>query len=111
MAAILRGKHHPNFAPHIDFGDHVIVVNAKHVEVTGKKETQKEYKRYSGYPGGLKQKPLKFVRSHKPEQIIEHAVKGMLPKNRLGRKLYRHLHVYPTAQHPHQAQKPEKIKP
>ena len=109
IASVLRGKHRPNFAPYMDFGDHVVVVNAGEVFVTGKKENQKNYKRYSGYPGGLKELPLHFVREKEPERIIEHAVKGMLPKNKLGRKLFKHLHVYASSKHPHQAQSPKEM--
>lgn len=106
VASILRGKHRPQFTPHCDCGDHVIVVNAAKVRVTGRKEEQKIYYRHSGYPGGLKQTPLKDMRARHPERIIEAAVRGMLPKNPLGRKMFKKLKVYAGAEHPHAAQKP-----
>ena len=109
IATILRGKHRPIFSPHQDFGDHVVVINAEKVKVTGKKESQKAYFHYSGYPGGGRFTGLGTLRTTKPERIIEHAVKGMLPHNRLGRKLIRKLHVYAGSEHPHQAQQPDLI--
>jgi len=109
IATILRGKHKPNYSPHLDMGDFVVVINAEKIRVTGKKSSQKVYYHYSGYPGGLKVMPYsKLIRS-RPERVIEKAVWGMLPHNRLGRKLFRHLNVYPGAQHHHQAQKPEPL--
>ncbi len=109
IATILRGKHKPNYSPHLDMGDFVVVINAEKIRVTGKKYSQKVYYHYSGYPGGLKVMPYsKLIRS-RPERVIEKAVRGMLPHNRLGRKLFRHLNVYPGAQHHHQAQKPEPL--
>jgi large subunit ribosomal protein L13 len=108
VARLIRGKHKPIFTPHLDTGDYVVVVNAEKVRLTGAKETQKKYYRYSGYPGGLSERTAEQVRARFPERLVESAVKGMLPKNRLGRKLIRHLHVYAGADHPHQAQKPEK---
>ncbi len=109
IATILRGKHKPNYSPHLDMGDFVVVINAGKIRVTGKKSSQKVYYHYSGYPGGLKVMPYsKLIRS-RPERVIEKAVRGMLPHNRLGRKLFRHLNVYPGAQHHHQAQKPEPL--
>ena len=109
IASILRGKHRPHFSPHQEFGDHVVVVNAEKVKVTGRKEEQKMYFHHTGYPGGTKFTSLLRMRATKPERIVEHAVKGMLPKNRLGRKLIRKLHVYAGAEHPHQAQQPESV--
>ncbi|MCF6094832.1 50S ribosomal protein L13 [Microaerobacter geothermalis] len=106
-AAILRGKHKPEYTPHVDTGDFVIIINAEKIELTGKKLSQKIYYRHSGYPGGLKQTTAGNLRSTNPERMIELAVKGMLPKNRLGRKLATKLNVYRGSEHPHQAQKPE----
>lgn len=110
VARVLRGKHLPSFTPHIDNGDYVIVVNAEKVRVTGDKETDKKYYRYSGYPGGLHEQSLRELRKKHPERVVEIAVRGMLPKNRLGRQLYRKLHVYAGAKHPHEAQKPDVLK-
>jgi len=110
VAHILRGKHKPIFAPHVDTGDHVIVVNAEKIRVTGRKAQLKRYKRYSGYPGGLKEKVYEDLIETHPERILEHAIKGMLPKNRLGRKMYKKLKVYAGDQHPHLAQQPEALK-
>lgn len=107
VARILRGKHKPIFTPHLDTGDYVIVVNAEKIKVTGKKLDQKVYKHYSGYIGGLKETTLKEKLSKKPEEVIELAVKGMLPKGPLGRQMYRKLHVYAGPDHNHAAQKPE----
>lgn len=107
VATLLRGKHKPMFAPHIDTGDFVIVINASRVEVTSKKSQQKIYYRYSGYPGGLKTESFENLRARRPESVIERAVQGMLPKNRLGRKQLGKLKVYSGADHPHQAQRPE----
>ncbi len=104
IAVLLRGKHKPIYSPHLDVGDHVIVVNAAKVKVTGNKLTQKIYYRHSQYPGGLKSTSLgKMLETH-PTRVIEHAVKGMLPHNRLGAAMFRKLKVYPGAEHPHQAQ-------
>lgn len=107
VAAILRGKHKPFYTPHIDCGDFVVVVNAEKVRVTGKKLDQKIYYRHSGYPGGLKEVNLRRQLTLHPERVIEAAVRGMLPKNRLGRKLFKKLKVYAGPTHPHQAQKPK----
>ncbi len=107
VAHILRGKHKPIFSPHLDVGDHVIVINADKIRVTGRKAQQKRYTRYSGYPGGLKVTVYEDLLEKHPERILEHAVKGMLPKNRLGRKMFKKLKVYAGDQHPHTAQKPE----
>lgn len=109
IANILRGKNKPQYAPNVDMGDYVIVVNAEKVAVTGKKLEQKMYHHHSGYTGGLKSTRLdKMLETH-PERVIEHAVKGMLPKNALGRKMFGKLHVYAGTEHPHEAQKPEKL--
>ncbi len=107
VARILRGKHKPIFTPHLDTGDYVIVVNAEKIKVTGKKLDQKVYKHYSGFIGGLKETTLKEKLNKKPEEVIEHAVKGMLPKGPLGRQMYTKLYVYAGPEHKHAAQKPE----
>jgi large subunit ribosomal protein L13 len=107
IATILRGKHKPEYTPHIDTGDFVIVINAEKIHLTGRKWDQKELKRYSGYPGGLKKIKYSELLQKNPEIMIEKAVKGMLPKNRLGRKMIKKLKVYAGAEHPHQAQQPE----
>jgi large subunit ribosomal protein L13 len=109
VAKILRGKHKPEFTPHLDVGDFVIVINASKVRLSGKRAEMKEYFHYSGYPGGAKFRSFKELIQTKPEFVIEHAVKGMLPHNRLGRKLIRKLKVYGDSNHPHQAQKPEPL--
>ncbi len=107
IANILRGKNKPQYAPNVDMGDYVIVINAEKIAVSGKKLTQKMYHHHTGYMGGLKTVRLdKMLETH-PERVIEHAVKGMLPKNALGRKMFGKLHVYAGAEHPHAAQKPE----
>jgi len=106
VATLLRGKHKPQYCPHLEVGDNVIVINAEKVSVTGNKSSQKTYGDYSGYPGGLKQTPYSHMLVSKPDQIIKRAVKGMLPKNALGRKLLKNLKVYAGAEHPHVAQKP-----
>ena len=106
-AMILRGKKKPIYTPHIDTGDYVIVINAGKVCVTGKKESDKIYKHHSGYPGGLKETPLKELRAKQPEEIIRHAVKGMMPKGKLGRQMFKKLKVYAGPEHPHAAQHPE----
>ena len=109
IAQILRGKKKPFFTPHMDMGDFVIVINAEKVKVTGKKEKDKTYFSHSGFPGGITQVNLKKVRQDYPQRIITNAVKGMLPHNRLGRKLLTHLKVYPDELHPHAAQQPQTI--
>ena len=109
VAKILRGKNKPIFTPHMDTGDYVIVVNAEKVKVTGKKLDQKIYYHHSGYVGGLKETTLKEKLARKPEQVIELAVKGMLPKGPLGRQMYRKLFVYAGPEHNHAAQKPETL--
>jgi large subunit ribosomal protein L13 len=110
VASILRGKHKPIFAPHMDTGDHVIVVNAKGVRLTGGKEGQKIAYRHSGYPGGLTATPYERLLQQKPHFAVEKAVKGMLPKNRLGRAMAKKLQVYPGPDHPHRAQQPQPLK-
>jgi large subunit ribosomal protein L13 len=107
VAARLRGKHNPLFTPHVDTGDWIIVINADKVALTGKKWDQKNYYRHSGYIGGLKTITAKKLMEKRPEDLIRIAVKGMLPKNRLGRKLFKKLKVYSGKQHPHEAQQPE----
>ena len=109
LAAILRGKHKPTFTPYMDMGDNVIVVNAEKVQLTGRKAEQKEYYRHSGYPGGLKVTSFSDMIEKKPERVITLAVKGMLPHNRLGRKILTHLRVYSGVEHPHESQHPEKL--
>jgi large subunit ribosomal protein L13 len=106
IAKLLRGKDKPAFAPHMDMGDFVVVLNAAKVKLTGAKETKKLYSSYSLYPGGLKQKTAAQVRAKHPEFLIEHAVRDMLPRNRLARTLFKRLKVYAGAEHPHSAQKP-----
>ena len=107
LAPVLRGKHKATYAPHIDGGDFVVVVNADKVHVSGNKEIEKIYFRHSGYPGGLRAETLSEVREKHPERLVEIAVRGMLPKNRLGRQMLRKLKVYAGSDHPHAAQKPE----
>ena len=109
IAQIIRGKKKPFFTPHMDMGDFVVVINAEKVKVTGNKEKDKTYFRHSGYPGGVTQINLRKVRQNFPERIITNAVKGMLPHNRLGRKLLTHLKVYSGEVHPHAAQQPQTI--
>ena len=108
VANILRGKNKPIFTPHLDTGDNVIAVNASGLKVTGRKLEQKRYYRYSGYPGGLKSERLAERLVRRPNDVFRLAVRGMLPKNRLGRKMLKKLHIYAGADHPHKAQKPEK---
>ncbi len=110
IAIRLRGKHSPLFTPHADMGDHVIVINAEKIVLTGRKMDQKNYYRHSGYMGGLKTTSVKEMLAKKPEDVIRIAVRGMLPKNRLGRKLIKKLKVYAGEQHPHEAQQPEALK-
>ncbi|UCD63540.1 MAG: 50S ribosomal protein L13 [Candidatus Zixiibacteriota bacterium] len=111
VANILRGKDKPIFTPHLDTGDHVIAVNAKGIRVTGKNTPNNlRYYRYSGYPGGLKEATYAELMQKRPDEVFRLAVKRMLPKNRLGRKMFRKLHVYAGPEHPHQAQKPEVLK-
>ena len=106
-ASILRGKKKPIFTPYIDTGDYVIVINASKVKVTGKKGTDKIYQHYSGYPGGMRETTFNEMIAKKPEEVIRHAVKDMLPKGHLGRQMYKKLKVYAGAEHMHEAQKPE----
>ncbi len=110
IADILRGKHKPIYTPHMDTGDFVVVINAEKVVVTGKKAEQKEYQRYSGYPGGLKKISFQRMLNTHPERIIEHAVRGMIPHNRLGRAVIKKLKVYAGPAHPHESQQPELLK-
>ncbi len=109
IAQVLRGKHKPMYTPHLDTGDYVVVVNAEKVRVTGKKEEQKTYFRHSGYVGGAKEIPLERMRAEHPERVIELAVKGMMPKNNLGRLMRKKLRVYAGPDHPHEAQQPEPL--
>jgi len=109
IADVLRGKHKPEYTPHVDVGDFVIVVNAERVAVTGRKREQKIYYRHSGYPGGLRQRTLAEQLERQPEEVIRLAVKGMLPRNRLARQQLRKLKVYRGPDHPHQAQRPEPL--
>ena len=109
VASLLMGKHKPIYAPHIDTGDYVVVVNAAKVKITGRKAEQKIYYRHSGYPGGLKSPSFKEVFSRKPARVVELAVKGMLPHNRLGTAMFKKLKVYPGNEHPHQAQVRKKV--
>jgi large subunit ribosomal protein L13 len=105
-AHILMGKHKATYTPYIDMGDHVIVVNAEKVKLTGAKEEQKIYRNHSGYPGGLREVSARKVRATRPVRMVEEAIQGMLPKNKLGKQMYRKLQVYAGPQHPHDAQKP-----
>lgn len=107
IAKRLHGKHKPNFSPHIDNGDYIVVVNADKIRLTGKKLTDKVYYRHTGYPGGLKSMTAKEMLARKPEHMLELAVKRMLPKNRLGRAMYKKMKVYAAPEHPHAAQQPE----
>ena len=109
IATILRGKNKPYFTPHLDTGDYVVVINAEKVRLTGNKELQKTYQRYSGYPSGRREIPFKRMLQEKPEEVITHAVRGMLPKNSLGRQIITKLKVYAGNQHPHTAQKPKPL--
>lgn len=107
IAHVLRGKHKPSFTPHVDTGDYVIVINADKVRFTGSKLEQKEYIRFTGYPGGQRRETAAKLQQRKPEAIVENGVKGMLPKNKLGRAMIKKLFVYAGSEHPHAAQKPE----
>ncbi|MDH5398735.1 MAG: 50S ribosomal protein L13 [Cyclobacteriaceae bacterium] len=109
VAKIIRGKNKPNFTPHVDCGDNVIVINAEKVKLTGKKWTDKVYVRHTGYPGGQRFRTPLQVKQKNPRGLVEMAVKGMLPKNRLGSALFRNLYVYAGPEHPHQAQQPKEI--
>ena len=109
IARRLRGKHKAIYTPHVDTGDYIVVVNAEKVRVTGQKETDKIYYRHSGYPGGIKATPLNRLRQAHPERILANAVKGMMPRNRLGRAMLRKLKVYAGSAHPHGAQQPQTL--
>ena len=109
IAHRLRGKHKPQYTPHVDTGDYIIVVNAEQVQVTGRKEEDKMYYRHSGYPGGIKSRSLRQMREKDPEQIIQRAVKGMLPRTPLGRQIAKKLKVYRGNEHPHTAQQPSSL--
>jgi large subunit ribosomal protein L13 len=108
-ATLLRGKHKPNFTPHVDCGDNVIIINAEKVRLTGNKLDEKTYVRHSGYPGGQRSETAKELLKRRPLALVEHAIKGMLPKTRLGSELFRNLYVYQGPEHPHQAQQPKLI--
>jgi large subunit ribosomal protein L13 len=110
VATILRGKHKPLFTPHVDTGDFVVVINAKKIHLTGNKLENKMYYRHSGYPGGIKAASAGELLEKKPETVIKHAVKGMLPKNKLGREQFKKLKVYPGKEHPHTSQMPQELK-
>ncbi|MCX6257888.1 MAG: 50S ribosomal protein L13 [Bacteroidia bacterium] len=109
VALILRGKHKPSYTPHVDCGDNVIVINADKVRMTGKKFNEYIYLSHTGYPGGQKAKTPKQMLANNPRSLVEHAIKGMLPKNRLGSQLFRNIYVYAGSEHPHQAQQPKEI--
>jgi large subunit ribosomal protein L13 len=109
VASMLRGKHKTDFTPHVDCGDNVIVINAEKVVLTGKKWSDKEYVRYTGYPGGQRFTSASEMLKKNPISLVENAVRGMLPKNRLGKELFRNMYVYAGSAHPHEAQKPKKI--
>jgi len=109
IATRLRGKHKPEYTPHVDTGDHIVIVNAAKIRVTGDKINQKKYYRHSGYPGGIKETVLSDELENNPERVIERAVKGMLPKNSLGRAMFRKLRVYAGPDHSHQAQQPKAL--
>ena len=109
VASRLRGKHKPEFTPHVDTGDYIVVINAEKVAVTGKKASDKMYYRHTGYPGGLKEANFATLQAEKPEMIIEKAIKGMLPRNPLGRAMFRKLKVYAGTEHPHTAQLPQQL--
>lgn len=110
IASVLRGKHKPDFTPHVDTGDYVVVVNADKVRFTGDKLDDKEYQRYTGYPGGLRRRTAREMLAKRPDQVLELAVKGMLPKTKLGRAMIKKLFLYAGGSHPHAAQKPEPFK-
>ncbi len=107
VAAVLRGKHKPTFTPHVDCGDNVIIINADKIKLTGKKWTDKKYYRHSGYNGGLTETSARDLMASHPTRMVEHAIKGMLPKTKLGSAMYRKLYVYAGPEHTHEAQKPE----
>lgn len=109
IATVLRGKHKPEYTPHVDTGDFVIVINAEKVALTGKKWDEKMYYKHSQYPGGLKEMTYRELKKKKPEEIIRHAVDGMIPNNKLGKKMMKKLKIYAGPKHPHQAQQPEEL--
>ncbi|MEN8158106.1 MAG: 50S ribosomal protein L13 [Bacteroidota bacterium] len=109
IALVLRGKHKPSFTPHVDCGDIVIVINADKIKLTGNKMTEKQYVRHTGYPGGQRFESPESLLAKKPEAVVEKAVKGMLPKSRLGSEIFRSLHVFAGDTHPHEAQQPKKL--
>jgi large subunit ribosomal protein L13 len=109
VAKIVRGKYKVNFTPHVDCGDNVVIINAEKVQLTGNKLDQKQYVRHTGYPGGQRFTTVKQLLAKRPSEIIQKAVKGMLPKNSLGRSLLKNVHIYAGNEHPHQAQQPQKI--
>ena len=109
-ARLLQGKHKPTWAPYLDKGDHVVIVNAARVKLTGRKEEQKLYRYHSGYEGGVREERVKEVRAKQPARIVEEAVRGMLPKTKMGEAMWRKLKVYAGAEHPHASQKPKKLK-
>ncbi|MBN2403751.1 MAG: 50S ribosomal protein L13 [Spirochaetes bacterium] len=109
IANILRGKNKPSYTPHLDMGDNIVVINAEKIVLSGTKEEDKKYYSHSHYPGGIKFTNIKKIRAEKPEYILEHAVKGMLPKNKLGKRLFLNVKIYKGEKHPHEAQKPEKL--
>ena len=111
VATRLRGKHKPVYTPHVDTGDHIVVINADKIALTGRKWDEKLYYRHSGYVGGLKSITAKKLLEKRPEDLVMHAVRGMLPKNRLGRKMFKKLKVYAGSEHPHVAQEPETLQP
>jgi large subunit ribosomal protein L13 len=111
IANVLRGKHHPEFSPHLSLGDHVVVVNAEKIYISGDKREQKLYYRFSGYPGGLKTRSMREVIEQDPTLVVRHAVRRMLPRTRLGRRMLKKLRIYSGPDHPHSAQKPEGMPP
>jgi large subunit ribosomal protein L13 len=110
VANILRGKHKPDFTPHVDCGDNVIIINADKIRFTGNKREEKEYVFYSGYPGGQRFETAKNLLERRPTYVVEHAIDGMLPNNKLGREIFRNLYVYAGSEHPHAAQQPKPLK-
>ncbi|MFZ9045137.1 MAG: 50S ribosomal protein L13 [Cyclobacteriaceae bacterium] len=110
VAKMVRGKHKPSFAPHVDCGDHVIVINCDQVRLTGNKWSEKQYVRHTGYPGGQRMATPLEVKAKSSTILVEKAVRGMLPKNRLGRQVFKNLHVYEGSTHPHEAQQPQEVK-
>ena len=110
VAKVLRGKHKPSYSPHVDCGDNVIIINSEKIAMTGNKWKEKEYISHSGYPGGQRTITAEQLRDKDPRKVVEKAVKGMLPRNRLGREIFRNLYVYEGTEHPHEAQKPKELK-